>query len=853
MKIAVIAPEVFPVPPVRGGAVETIIERVTEPLRSHAVAILSVADTGLPLRQQLGHRVYERWQPNPFNQLCLASWRLPFKQIESVWYYHPYVRWAIRRLRTFKPDLIWLHSRMPFLPWLRAAFPQIPIILSLHNESNLRGAALWQPAFVSAADCITTCSQSLADTVARHYPHTQPYLRVLYNGVATGQFTPRWNQWSQQDRDPSAPLRAEYGLSNHPLVLYVGRLVESKGVHVLLDAWPVVRRHIPQAQLCIAGAHTFSDGSQTQYIRGLRAKAAEFGGVHFLGHVDHQRLPALLAMSDVLAFPSTWQEPFGMVVVEAMASGLPVVAFRQGGPAEIIEHERSGLLVEPQQGSEGLARALVQLLQDKQQAERIAFAAREQVVKRFEWSVIARDFERLCEAWYCRVHPGPVGAVPLPSTADLVRSIWHAAMPAALPAEGATLHAAHRAQPRSARILIAESGSGFGGTARYLYDLLKSVSGDYTFCVVAAGNGPLIRKVAELGVSVSLQPLWRFPWCVAAQPAVARRLPQHPMLQALLSYIDLILCGGLQVLMLVPLIALWLKRRAVSLVHLNNELLSHLPLLMAARLAGCKVVCHLHGWRALTRLERLVHRWVHQYVCISVAGAEHYRAQLGSLPVVPIVNGIDLKQLPNQEQVQERRVRLRSALGIEDGAILMVCVGRFEPWKGQDVFLQALALVVQAHPQVRGLLVGRDADPARSYELRLRKQARALGLDARLSWLDWQDDIWSVYAAADVLVHASKQPEPFGLVLVEAMALGRPVIATRAGGVLDIITDGETGRLVAPGNVADLAAAMQEHVAQPQRVNPWTCQARAVVRQRFAIEHNAQQVLAIYAKLLNPC
>ena len=101
-------------------------------------------------------------------------------------------------------------------------------------------------------------------------------------------------------------------------------------------------------------------------------------------------------MSDVLAFPSIWEEPFGMTVVEAMATGLPVVAFDRGGPKEIIRHGADGLLVPFEKGANGFAEALLKLARDANYRETLGRAARQTVEKRFTWNTVMEEFLRLC-------------------------------------------------------------------------------------------------------------------------------------------------------------------------------------------------------------------------------------------------------------------------------------------------------------------------------------------------------------------------------------------------------------------------------------------------------------------------
>lgn len=141
-------------------------------------------------------------------------------------------------------------------------------------------------------------------------------------------------------------------------------------------------------------------------------------------------------------------------------------------------------------------------------------------------------------------------------------------------------------------------------------------------------------------------------------------------------------------------------------------------------------------------------------------------------------------------------------------APLVGIVGRLEQWKGQDVFLRAVARIATAHRSARfivvgGAVLGWEGD----YPQRLRRLATELGIADRVEFVGHQDDVYPWFDALDVVVHASTG-EPFGLVLVEAMALGKPVVATAAGGPTEIIEDGVSGVLVPPGDHEAMAVAI---------------------------------------------
>ena len=146
---------------------------------------------------------------------------------------------------------------------------------------------------------------------------------------------------------------------------------------------------------------------------------------------------------------------------------------------------------------------------------------------------------------------------------------------------------------------------------------------------------------------------------------------------------------------------------------------------------------------------------------------------------------------------------LRRELGLE-GVQVVGAFGRITPWKGQNVLLEALPYL----PDVHALVVGEAKSEERTYAEALRQQSKDLGLEDRVHFVGFRRDIPQLMRLSDVVVHTSVAPEPFGRVVVEGMLASRPVVATRGGGVLEIIDDGDNGVLVPPGDPNALAEVL---------------------------------------------
>lgn len=184
--------------------------------------------------------------------------------------------------------------------------------------------------------------------------------------------------------------------------------------------------------------------------------------------------------------------------------------------------------------------------------------------------------------------------------------------------------------------------------------------------------------------------------------------------------------------------------------------------------------------------------------------------------------------------------RLRAELGLGPQPLVGI-FGRLSEWKGQHVFLDAIAMMegVQA-VIVGGALFGQEA-----YEARIREQASRLGLDGRVRFLGFRSDVPELMAAMDAVAHTSIVAEPFGRVVVEAMMCGRPVVATRGGGVTEIIRDGETGLLVPPGDASALSAALGCILSHPALATRLGRKGREDVTERFSLEEMCRSVSAL--------
>lgn len=295
-------------------------------------------------------------------------------------------------------------------------------------------------------------------------------------------------------------------------------------------------------------------------------------------------------------------------------------------------------------------------------------------------------------------------------------------------------------------------------------------------------------------------------------------------------------------------------RRAMAafrpqLVHLNDVLpLNHAGAL-ASRSAGLPMVCHCRSFDVATGGEAC---WllpgVAGMIFISQAIARVHLAAAPALRHHAIIpNAVDLADFSGVVD----RAALRAELGAPAEAPLLVMAGRISPWKGQHIFVEALAQVRAVRPAVHGVIVGlaEEADGP-GYAAGVRAQADRLGLGSHLHLSGFRADMPQVLAAADVVVHCSVKPEPFGRVIIEGMAAGRPVVASALGGAAEIIAHGQDGLLTPAGDPAALAAALLRLLDDPGEAERLGQAARRTVAQRYQVDAHVRAVVAFYQRVL---
>jgi glycosyltransferase involved in cell wall biosynthesis len=290
-----------------------------------------------------------------------------------------------------------------------------------------------------------------------------------------------------------------------------------------------------------------------------------------------------------------------------------------------------------------------------------------------------------------------------------------------------------------------------------------------------------------------------------------------------------------------------IKSQGIDLVHLNNRLSGNQSAALAARFTGTPCICHVRDFDQLSWLDRWVAGRINYFVFMSLALEQNVRAAIPDLRGSVVYDGLELEPFLNPQNP----AFVRRRFGLDEHDFVIGNVGRLVSWKGQEVFLRALARIAPQLPRLKALIVGEPDPPAETtYRQQLLDLTRQLDLADRVRFTGFASDIPAVMASLDILVHSSSSPEPFGIVIIEGMAAGKPVIATGAGGALDIIEHGSTGLLVPPGDDQAMAEALLKLARDPGQAVRLGAEARHRVLERFTVTQYAQTMQTIYQSLL---
>jgi len=259
-----------------------------------------------------------------------------------------------------------------------------PMVLTVHSTEVGRAQGLhgadsfsidgieWWTAYEASRVVVT--SHSMKREICDHFHLPWDKVDVIPNAIDVTQYNTPVD---------TGPVRARYGVGwGEKLVLCVGRLVPQKGIEYFIRAIPIIAQRYPEAKFVIVG-----EGWSRDYLEGVAQSTGHAKRILFTGFISDAEVIALMTSADVLVIPSVY-EPFGIVALEGMATGVPVVASQVGGLAEVIEHDRTGIFVYPRNPS-SIAWGVDQILSNPSHSDWLTQNAKERLHKTYSWEAVA--------------------------------------------------------------------------------------------------------------------------------------------------------------------------------------------------------------------------------------------------------------------------------------------------------------------------------------------------------------------------------------------------------------------------------------------------------------------------------
>jgi len=386
------------------------------------------------------------------------------------------------------------------------------------------------------------------------------------------------------------------------------------------------------------------------------------------------------------------------------------------------------------------------------------------------------------------------------------------------------------------KVLYLSHTSRISGAEHSLLELLGGLPADIS-PVLACPKGELADSARALGVplrrvgavegSLKLHPLWT-PRAVAEivrTAAAVRRLA---------------------------------RTERPDLVHANS-IRAGLVASLAARSGGAPTLVHLRDHLPPGRVSSATLRLIGKWAAGVLANSRYTESRLPETALPPIVrvvdNPFDLTRFdPERMDPAEARARL----GLDPSDRVLAVVAQITPWKGQDDAIRMLARLKQRDVAARLLIVGaakftlkstRYDNPA--YLRELHELSRSLGVGEEVAFLGERADVPEILRASDVALVPSWE-EPFGRTVVEAMAMGTPVVATSVGGPSEILSEGREGRLLPPCRPELWAEVLEELLRSPDTRSAMGLAGRRTAVERFGVERAVDQVVAVYREALSP-
>ena len=390
MKIAILTSGILPIPAVQGGAVENLADFYLEYNNQHRLHDITVYSVWHPkveshpaLQSDVNHYIFIKvsgW----WAKLRKKWYQLTHGEEYNHYTIEYYLNEAMKDIQKKDFDIILMENRPSYALKIKN-ISNAKLVYHLHNEKLDKRVPKFQEIY-DAADGILTVSNYIKKCVQTINPLDQK-TKTIYNGINLAAF-----------RNNTTTDRNELGFRKEDFILvFSGRVNREKGIMELIEAMNQLTDY-PQIKLMVLGSSFYGNVTdEDDFTRELRFKAESLKEhIIFTGFIPYPDIPKYLKLADIAVLPSTWEEPFGLTMAEAQATGLPIITTHHGGIPEVVTEENAILLQTDEHFVNNLANAILELYQHPEKRKQMSAASLERS-KLFDKETYAKNFFKALE------------------------------------------------------------------------------------------------------------------------------------------------------------------------------------------------------------------------------------------------------------------------------------------------------------------------------------------------------------------------------------------------------------------------------------------------------------------------
>lgn len=387
MRIAIVAPGTLPVPAVKGGAVESLIDTFIKFAKcsSDVIDVYSASEDIDEIRVCCKENITYNFTPLKISEDTIIN-RLKSRVRPQIWY-DDYLKFVCDNIKNKEYDRVIIENRPTFVHDIRK-ITNAKIYLHLHNE-NIVSVKKHCRNLSTECEKIIVVSEYIKKRV-KYALGNIDNIEVLYNGIAENQFK------KEHDPEKRKNIRERFGINQKDFVVcYTGRFCKEKGVLELVKAFKLLNEE-KNIVLLIIGSTWFGNTSSDPYVERVKEEASQCTNkIVFTGYLDNSEVAEIESIADIAVLPSMWNDPLPLVIIEAMASGLPVISTYAGGIPEMCADSCGILLNRTEKLSNEIASRIIQLKEDSQLRQLLGENARKRVEQYFTQKKYYDNFMKL--------------------------------------------------------------------------------------------------------------------------------------------------------------------------------------------------------------------------------------------------------------------------------------------------------------------------------------------------------------------------------------------------------------------------------------------------------------------------